>query len=107
MENKPYASGEKTLTNYTRIVQAVAQDPNGIGYCNIVLSNSSGIKILPIDGVAPSTATVNEGKYPYARVLHFYTDKGKEEAAAKEFIDFVLSQKGQEVVSKTGNVPRK
>jgi phosphate transport system substrate-binding protein len=107
MENKPYASGEKTFTNYAGIVQAVAQDPNGIGYCSIVLSNSSGIKFLPIDGVAPSMATVNEGKYPYARVLHFYTNKGKEEAAAKVFIDFVLSPKGQEIVAQTGNVPRK
>lgn len=107
MENKPYASGEKTFTNYAGIVQAVAQDPNGIGYCSIVLSNSSGIKFLPIDGVAPAITTVNDGKYPYARVLHFYANKGNEEPAAKEFIDFVLSQKGQEIVSQTGNVPRK
>lgn len=107
MENKPYASGLKTFTNYTGIAQAIAQDANGIGYCSIELTNTPGIKALSIGGIAPTVASVNEGKYPYARVLHFYTSKGKEEPAAKEFIDFVQSDKGQQIVAQTGNVPRK
>lgn len=107
MENKYYSTNRNTFTNYAGIVQAVAQDANGIGYCSIEAASTSGIKALSIDGIAPTVATVNEGKYPYARVLHFYTNKGKEDPAAKEFIDFVLSQKGQQIVSETGNVPRK
>jgi phosphate transport system substrate-binding protein len=107
MENKPYASGLKTFTNYNAIAQAVAQDSAGIGYCSMMFSNISGVKVLAIGGVTPSVASINEGKYPYARVLRFYTSKGKEEPAAKEFIDFVQSPKGQEIVAQTGNVPRK
>jgi ABC-type phosphate transport system substrate-binding protein len=38
MENKPYALGLKTFTNYIGIVQAVAQDANGIGYASIDLA---------------------------------------------------------------------
>lgn len=107
MDNKPYASGEKTFTNYNAIAQAVAQDANGIGYCSIELTGTSGVKALSIGGIGPTVASVNEGKYPYARVLHFYTSKGNEEPAAKEFIDFVQSEKGQKVVAQTGNVPKK
>jgi phosphate transport system substrate-binding protein len=107
MENKPYASGEKTFTNYTAIAHAIGQDAGGIGYCSIELTNTPGVKTLSIGGVAPTVASINEGKYPYARVLHFYTTKGKEESSAKEFIDFVQSAKGQEIVVQTGNVPRK
>jgi phosphate transport system substrate-binding protein len=107
MENKPYASGQKTFTNYNGIVQALAQDASGIGYCSIDLTKTPGIKAISIGGVEPTVASINEGKYPYARVLHLYTNKGKEDPSAKEFIDFVQSAKGQEVVAQMGNVPRK
>ena len=107
MENKPYASGQKTFTNYNGIVQVVAQDASGIGYCSIDLTKTPATKAISIGGVAPTVASINEGKYPYARVLHFYTNKSKEDSSAKEFIDFVQSPKGQEVVAQTGNVPRK
>jgi phosphate transport system substrate-binding protein len=107
MENKYYSTNRNTFTNYAGIVQAVAKDANGIGYCGIDLAGSPGIKTLSVGGVAPTIALVNEGKYPYARVLHLYTSKGKEEPSAKEFIDFVQSAKGQEIVAQTGNVPRK
>jgi phosphate transport system substrate-binding protein len=107
MENKPYASGEKTFTNYDGIVRGVAQDATGIGYCSIELTNAPGLKVVSIGGVAPSVTSINEGKYPYARVLRFYTNKGKEDSSTKEFIDFVQSAKGQEIVAQTGNVPRK
>jgi phosphate transport system substrate-binding protein len=107
MENKPYASGEKTFTNYAGIAHAVGQDASGIGYCSIELTNAPGVKAVSIGGVAPTVPSINEGKYPYARVLHFYTTKGNEEPAAKEFIDFVQSAKGQEIVAQAGNVPRK
>jgi len=40
MENKPYAIEAKTFTNYTGIVQAVAQDPNAIGYATLALSSN-------------------------------------------------------------------
>jgi phosphate transport system substrate-binding protein len=107
MQNKYYATNRTTFTNYIGIAQAVAKDPNGIGYCSIELTNTPGVKALSIGGVAPTVSAINDGKYPYARALHFYTSKGKEEPAAKEFIGFVQSDKGQQIVAQTGNVPRK
>jgi phosphate transport system substrate-binding protein len=107
MENKYYSTNRNTFTNYQGIAQAIAKDPNGIGYCSIELTNTPGVKALSVGGVGPTVASINEGKYPYARVLHLYTNKGKEDASAKEFIDFVQSAKGQQIVAQTGNVPRK
>lgn len=107
MQNKYYATNRTTFTNYISIAQAVAKDPNGIGYCSIELTNIPGVKALSIGGIAPTVTSINDGKYPYARVLRFYTSKGKEDPAAKEFIDFVQSDKGQQIVAQTGNVPRK
>jgi len=107
MENQPYALGHlKTFTNYDSIVQAVAGDPGGVGYCAIQKTKKPGVKGVPIGGVAPVVFSVNEGKYPYARVLRLCTDKGKEGARVREFIQFVQSARGQAMLDEMGYVPR-
>jgi phosphate transport system substrate-binding protein len=106
MENKPYALGLKAFTNYLGIVQNVAQDANGIGYASIDLAGKDGVKAVSIGGVAPTIASVNGGQYPYARVLHLYTDKMKESPTTQDFVQFVQSKRGQEILTRMGFVPR-
>jgi phosphate transport system substrate-binding protein len=105
MENKPYALNVKPFTNYTQIVQAVAQDANGIGYCTIDLAAKTGVKPVSIGGVAPTAASVNEGNYPYARLLRLYTDKANETPVAHSFVEFVQSKRGQEILAQMGFTP--
>jgi ABC-type phosphate transport system substrate-binding protein len=56
--------------------------------------------------VAPTIASVNGGQYPYARVLHLYTDTTKESSATRDFVQFVQSKRGQEILTRMGFVPR-
>ncbi len=105
MENKPYALNVKTFTNYIEIVKAVARDPNGIGYATIAQAGQPGVKLVAIGGAAPSVAAVNKGQYPYARVLRLYTDKANESSAAREFLQFVQSERGQTIVKQMGFAP--
>ena len=105
MENKPYGASMKTFTSYTAIVQAVAGDAGGIGYCSIELSTKSNVKALSIGGIAPTAAAVNQGQYPYARVLHLFTDKAKEPPAAHDFVQFVQSSTGQKLLDQMGFIP--
>jgi len=104
MDNQPYAAEPKLATNYTMIVQSVSQDPNGIGYSSIDLPKDSGVKSVSIDGTAATATAVNGGKYPYARMLHLYTNKAKE-TGAKDFVQYVMSAKGQTVLAQDGFVP--
>jgi phosphate transport system substrate-binding protein len=106
MENKPYALGLKAFTNYLGIIQTVAQDANGIGYTSIDLVSKDGVKAVSIGGVAPTIASVNKGQYPYARVLHLYTDTTKESPTTRDFVQFVQSKRGQEILTRMGFVPR-
>jgi len=106
MKNEAYAAHPHLRTNYTGIVQAVAADPNGIGYSGVEMAKLTGVKVLTVGGVDPSPANVNSGKYPYARTLRFYTNKGRESQATKDFIQFVLSQRGQEIVAQMGFTPK-
>jgi len=104
MDNKPYAGTPNLFTNYEAIVKAVAQDPNGIGYSSTASAGSDGVRVESISGVQPSVASVNKGQYPYTRMLHLYTDKDKETPATHDFIQFVQSARGKQVVSQMGFV---
>ena len=105
MERKPYATGLQTFTSYAAIVEAVTKDSNGIGYASLDIATAVGVRGLSIDGVAPTAASVNLGKYPFTRELRLYTDKAKELPAAREFILFVQSPPGQQILTQMGFVP--
>ncbi|TSA41915.1 MAG: phosphate ABC transporter substrate-binding protein [Verrucomicrobiales bacterium] len=102
MNNDAYAAHFKLLTAYSAIAESVGKDAGGIGYSSINHANTSGAKAVSIEGVEASAAAVHGGKYPYARTLRFYTNKARESDAAKEFVQFVLSTRGQEIVSEMG-----
>jgi len=106
MANQDYAEKAGFFTNYVGIANAVAQDPYGIGYSGLNAAPVAGTKTVSVDGVAPSVATVNSGKYPYVRALRFYTDTHKESAKAKDFIDYVLGADGQKVLTEMGYAPK-
>ena len=105
MENKAYGSELNLFTNYQGIVAGVAKDADGIGYSSIELMKDPGVKAVTIGGVAPSTASVNSGQYPYARLLHLFTSKGRETPDTLDFIQFVLSDGGQKVLAEVGDTP--
>ena len=76
---------------------AVAKDPNGIGFMSSG-SVDKDLKAVKVDGVAPSESTVLDGSYKISRPFLFLT-KGTPDPAVKAFIDFVLSDEGQKIVS--------
>jgi phosphate transport system substrate-binding protein len=105
MENKPYGANMKPFTSYETIVESVANDPAGIGYTSFELMAKPSVKAVSIGGIAPTVAAVNQAQYPYARVLHLFTDKAKEPPIAHDFIQFVESSEGQQVLNQMGFVP--
>ncbi len=93
------------LASNKAVATTVEKTPGAIGYVGVGYI-SSKVKALAVDGVEPTKETVVSGKYKLARPLYLYTD-GKPTGLAKEFIDFVLSPEGQEIVDKIGFVPVK
>jgi phosphate transport system substrate-binding protein len=52
----------------------------------------------------PTVDSIQSGKYPLYRTLQVYTN-GEPSGLTKEFVDFELSPKGQDVVKKVGYIP--
>jgi phosphate transport system substrate-binding protein len=80
--------------------EAVASDPNAIGYVSIGLVNDK-VKPLLWNGVSATNENVNNQSYPLARPIYFLT-RGEPAAPVKQFIDFVLSPEGQGILAAEG-----
>ncbi|MBU7019330.1 MAG: phosphate ABC transporter substrate-binding protein [Theionarchaea archaeon] len=89
--------------------QTVAQTPGAIGYVGLGYIDET-VKAVKIEvngkEVEPTGATVQSGLYPLSRSLYFLV-KGEPQGLIKDFIDFVLSAEGQEIVKEEGFVPIK
>ncbi|MGQ9630836.1 MAG: PstS family phosphate ABC transporter substrate-binding protein [bacterium] len=108
-----YKDTVKEQPGSASVVQGVAEDKYAIGYSGIGYK-TSGVKIVPLSekkgGVAYEGTFENavSGKYPLSRFLYIYIVKepGKPLAPlVREFLKFVLSREGQEVVVKDGFIP--
>jgi phosphate transport system substrate-binding protein len=103
-----YAAAMQTLPGTAAVVNAVAQDPNGIGYGGAAYAK--GVRECGIQkeeggpAVLPSEATVRDGSYPISRGLFYYVRK-KPEGAIQEFITYALSEEGQALVKDVGYFP--
>ncbi len=85
------------------MVQTVANNKLALGYIGVGYVNET-IKVLSVEGVAGSVKTVLDGEFPISRYLYMFT-KGWPQGDTLKFINFVLSDAGQEIVGKTGYVP--
>jgi phosphate transport system substrate-binding protein len=81
----------------------VATTKGAIGYVGLGYLDAE-VKAVKIGNVAPSTATVLDGSYPIARSLYMITD-GQPTGLAEDFIKFVLSAAGQQIVEDEGFIP--
>ena len=69
----------------------------GLGYL------SSAVKALEVNGIQVNSSTVGNGKYPISRPLYMYTN-GAPEGIARQFLEFIWSETGQEIVIEQGFV---
>ncbi len=107
-----YKATVKEQPGSSAVVQGIGSDLYGIGYSGIGYK-TSGVKVLSLsaDGgklYEPSMANCLSGDYPLARLLYIYINKNPVEelnTLTREFLKFVLSKQGQEIVVKDGYYP--
>jgi phosphate transport system substrate-binding protein len=106
MDTRPYAAEAEKFQTYAQLEATVAREPGAIGYADMHEVQDPGVRVLRIGDTEPSTLSVNEGWYPYARLLRFYTNKASETPAAHDFVHYVQQKPGQRVLPELGYVGR-
>ena len=107
-----YKDSVKEQPGSASVVQGITKDIFGIGYSGIGYK-TSGVKALEVKKEggqceAPTLENVVSGKYPLVRYLYLYVNKPPNQQLdplRKEFLLFILSKEGQEVVVKDGYLP--
>lgn len=113
MEKGDYKDAVKEQPGSASVVQGISADKYGIGYSGIGYI-TSGVKALSLSDKEGATCydgsyeNVVSGKYPLARYLYIYFVQAPNkplDPMVKEFLKFILSYKGQQVVIKDGYLP--
>jgi len=113
LKNGDYKDEVKEQPGSASVVQGVTVDRYGIGYSGIGYA-TAGVRAVPIaekEGAACVEAMADNayaGTYPLARFLYVYINKppGKSlDPLTREFVKFMVSKEGQEVVVKDGYFP--
>lgn len=94
------------------VVQSVSQGLNAIGYSGIGYK-TAGVRAVAVSKkgdkfIEASAANAANGTYPLSRYLYVYINKHPNKDLSpmdREFIRFMLSKQGQQVVEKDGYVP--
>ena len=96
------------------MVQAIGDYKNNGGamgytylyYLNELIDHGS-VKVLDVDGAAPSAENIRSGAYPFSTAYYAVYRAEDEGAAAGEFTRWILSDEGQACVKQAGYIPVK
>jgi phosphate transport system substrate-binding protein len=108
-EKREYKQGATSQSGSSDVVALVSKTPCAIGYSGMGYDNDQ-VKIVNVSrrkgepGVTPSIETALDNSYPISRPLYLYT-LGEPSGAVQEFIAWILSDEGQEIIERNGYVP--
>ncbi|MGC9553731.1 MAG: phosphate ABC transporter substrate-binding protein [Thermoplasmatota archaeon] len=107
MDKKDFVAGMLEMNSNGAVHSKVSTTQGAIGYVGLGYVDNQ-VKGINIENngqyVPPSVQNVIDGKYPVARNLNMYTN-GSATGLAKDFLDFIKSPDGQQIVEDEGFVP--
>ena len=101
--------GSRDLHGSKDVVELVANTPCAIGYSGMGYATDH-VKMLKVSkkdeeqAAGPSVENTLNGTYPIARPLYIYS-LGEPSGDINKYLDWILSEVGQSIVSKSGYVP--
>ncbi len=103
-EKVDYTIDTAEVTSSTSVMITTVQgNESAIGYISLGSYDESKVTALKIDGAEPSIETVKSGDYKVSRPFNIATKDGLSEAA-EDFIEFIMSAEGQEIVEEEGYI---
>lgn len=100
------AQKAKILYTTPATVEVLLRYQRTFGFIPIADAINKGLRILKIDGIAPTPENVQSGLYKFAAPLSFvYKEKEGPSELGQAFIDFIFSQEGKSIIYANGIIP--
>jgi len=87
--------------------KTIEDTPNAIGQTSLGVINLKNLVIKPlsIDGVRPSTETMEQGLYKMIRNYGIIIPQGELPPAVKDFVDFISGNETREILKQYNFLP--
>ena len=114
--DRPEGSGSQTVMLNFMGDKEIKKNPLGIFGGSIGFSfrfyvegivSDSGIKLLSVNGIEPTEENIKNGSYPIIYQFYAVYRKDNDNENVQKLVDFLLSEKGQEIIDKNGYTPIK
>jgi phosphate transport system substrate-binding protein len=116
-ETRDFATSTQVLQGTAALGEAIARDTKGVGYGGVgyfaartdvkilkVKENNDAPSIAPAEGGVVNYEAIWSGEYSISRYLFCYTN-GTPDKKIQDFMDFILSQEGQDLVKQMEYIP--
>ena len=104
-----FAANVQSMPGTAAVVQAVAKDRHGIGYGGSAYRSSAKVVRIKRNqsspAYAPTEASVRDQTYPIWRHLYIYINPDQIRGSIKDYLDWIQSEAGQQVVTEVGYFP--
>ena len=105
-EDNDMTTLDAQVTNSTSVMMTtVSENEYAIGYISLGSLDESLVKAVKIDGAEATAENIENGSYKVSRPFNVAVKPDSTNEVAKDFMAFIMSTEGQEVVSGEGYIP--
>lgn len=87
------------------VEKGVEKNPNGFGVSGISSAKKRKVKLLTLDGKAPTYENIKNGSFALYRPLYLVIKRGESRPLVRDFVKFAASKEGQDIIRNQGTVP--
>jgi phosphate transport system substrate-binding protein len=106
LNGRTQSSNVNPVTSDGLVANAVAHDPNGIGYVGFAHSKGSNLKTIKLNGVPCAPRYVKNQSYPLSRYVWFVAPTNNPSSAVLKFAQWIrTSAAAGKILARAGAVP--
>lgn len=103
--NQKFAKATYVVKSSGPVEKGVVKNINGFGVSGISSAKKRKLKLLKLDGKAPTYENIKNGSYALYRPLYLVIKRGNKTPLVRDFIKYALSKEGQAIIRAQGTVP--
>ena len=105
-EDNDMTTLDAQVTNSTSVMMTtVSENEYAIGYISLGSLDESLVKAVKIDGAEATAENIENGSYKVSRPFNVAVKQDSTNEVAKDFMAYIMSTEGQEVVAGEGYIP--
>ena len=105
-EDNDMTTLDAQVTNSTSVMMTtVSENEYAIGYISLGSLDESLVKAVKIDGAEATAENIENGSYTVSRPFNVAVSPNLDNAVAEDFMAFIMSTEGQQVVADEGYIP--